>query len=241
MKPIIGLTTYGRNEPIIRSIHYDAYYAAPALYIDAVRRAGGVPVLLPPGEPDWRAALAMIDAAIIIGGADVGPTCYQGDPQHPSLTTIDPERDQSELILMQYLARQSRLPTLCICRGMQVLNVALGGSLHPHIPDIRTTDIHRNSEGGWTVQPVSVIPGSRLAEIMQATSVRTYSGHHQAIDRVAPGLTIVATAPDGIIEAFEMPDHPWLVAVQWHPEMSAEQDPTQQHIFDALIAAALTG
>lgn len=237
-RPVIGITTGGRNEKTINSIHYDEYYHVPALYVDAVRRAGGLPVLLPPGEPNWRDWLDVVDAVIISGGADVNPAEYDGNTQHPQLTALDLERDTSELTLARYVAQQKQIPTLCVCRGMQLLNVALGGSLHEHIPDVREQDIHRGPNGGWAVQKASVESESLLAQVIGTSEVETYSGHHQAVDRIAPGLQVVASAPDGIVEALELNGHPWLIAVQWHPEVSAASDPTQQAIFDALVQKA---
>jgi putative glutamine amidotransferase len=237
-RPVIGITTGGRSEKTINSIHYDEHYHVPALYVDAVRRAGGLPVLLPPGEPNWRDWLTVVDAVIISGGADVSPAEYGGDAQHPQLTMIDAERDASEITLARYVAEQKQVPTLCICRGMQLLNVALGGSLYEHIPDVREQDIHRGPTGGWAVQRAAVDSESLLARVMDTTEVETYSGHHQAVKQIAPGLQVVATAPDAIVEALELPGHPWLIAVQWHPEVTAASDPTQQAIFDALVQAA---
>lgn len=121
---------------------------------------------------------------------------------------------------------------------MQALNVALGGTLHEHIPDIREDNIHQAVDGGWTIQGVTVDPDSFLAEVMERTDLTTHSGHHQAIKELAPSAKIVATSPDDIIEAIEVPGHPWLVAVQWHPEMSAAEDPSQQRIFDQLVKTA---
>ena len=157
---------------------------------------------------------------------------------HPSLARIDPERDASELALLKELTGETQLPTLCICRGLQIANVALGGTLHEHVPDVAPDDIHRAADTGWTVQPLIADPELPLAEIMGATEVATYSGHHQAIKNLAPGLRVTATAADGIIEAVDMPGHPWLVAVQWHPEITAAEDPTQQALFDALVQMA---
>jgi putative glutamine amidotransferase len=238
MKPIIGLTTYGRHEKTIVNVHYQEYYHIPAVYIDAVRRAGGIPILLPPGEPDWQESLQHVAGVVVIGGSDIHPDNYNGNAQHPQLTVHDTERDASEIELVQYVVAQQNWPVLCICRGMQVLNVALGGTMTEHIPDNLERDIHRGPDGGWTVQPVQVNPESLLAAVMGTTEVATYSGHHQAVKTVAPGLEVVAHAPDGIIEALAMPDHPWLIAVQWHPEVSAGSDPTQQALFDAFVSAA---
>lgn len=236
MPPIIGITTGGRHEVQTVSLYYDSFYAVPTLYIDATRRAGGIPLLLPPGD-GWQAALPRLDAVIVTGGNDVSPACYNGNVAHPNLTPVDDERDSSEIDLIRQLAAGGK-PALCVCRGMQVMNVALGGTLHPHIPDIRAEDIHRNAGGGWRLHPVHVTPGSSLGRIMDADTVTTFSGHHQAVKDIAPGLQVAATAPDGIVEALSLPDHPWLLGVQWHPEKSAAEDPTQQRLFDALVAAA---
>ncbi len=238
MKPIIGITTYGRNEIMVESHYYDAYFVIPAAYVDAVRRAGGVPVLLPVGEPDWADALAAVDGLIITGGADIHPAHYGGNVDHPHLTHFVLDRDQSDFALVDLLVAQPDLPTLCICRGMQVLNVALGGAMIEHIPDVQPDDIHRSREGGWAVQPLTALADSRVARAMQCTTVATYSGHHQAVKIIAPTLHVTATAPDGIIEALEHTAHPWLVGVQWHPERSAAEDVTQQRLFDALVEKA---
>jgi putative glutamine amidotransferase len=110
--------------------------------------------------------------------------------------------------------------------------------LHPHIPDLGIGDIHRDREGYWAYHEVEAVEGSRVAEAMDTTSVMTYSGHHQAIDAVAEGLTVSAAAPDGLIEAVEVDAATWAVGVQWHPEMSADTDPSQQGLFDTLVARA---
>jgi putative glutamine amidotransferase len=238
MKPIIAVTTYGRYEKDLASPYYKYHFALPSLYIDAVRRAGGVPLLLPPGEQDLDAVLVRVDGLVITGGADVSPVEYQGDVDHPELTALDAERDQMELTLVNRLLNGDSMPALCICRGMQVLNVAMGGSLYEHVADVRPEDIHRSEDGGWEVQEVDVKPGSLLDRVMGAATVATYSGHHQAIKGVAPGLEVSATARDGIIEAVEHAELPWLLGVQWHPEITAAEDPTQQRLFDELVRQA---
>ncbi|MEZ4707312.1 MAG: gamma-glutamyl-gamma-aminobutyrate hydrolase family protein [Caldilineaceae bacterium] len=238
MKPIIGITTYGRNEVPVDSSYYDAYFAVPAAYVDAVRRAGGVAVLLPPGEANWADALAALDGLVITGGADIDPARYGGDNAHPHLTRLAPDRDASDFALLHTLLAGVDAPTLCICRGMQVLNVALGGAMHEHIPDVQPVDIHRGEDGGWTVQPFTATADSKVAAAMQAQQAATFSGHHQAIKSVAAQLHVTASAPDGIIEALEHAAHPWLVGVQWHPECSAHEDVTQQRLFDALVEKA---
>jgi putative glutamine amidotransferase len=237
MPPIIGLTTYGVTEAHSKTPFYDSYYSLPSLYVDAVRRAGGIPLLIPPGDEQWREILPVLDGVIITGGTDIDPARYNADSHNPKVYPADEARDTTELNFVRYLAQSKDKPVLCICRGMQILNVALGGTMHAHIPDIREHDMHRSPEGFWTLHDIQVEVGSQLAGIMQAQTVNTFSGHHQAVNAVAPDLQVVATAPDGIIEALTLPDHPFMLGVQWHPEKSAATDPTQQRLFDALVEA----
>lgn len=237
-KPVIGILTEGRGDLKVDRFHYDDHYTCPAFYVDAVRRAGGVAVLLPPGEPDVASWLPVVDGIIFSGGVDVHPDHYNGDRDNPKVQQTSQERDETELAFLNHLRANAPVPTLFICRGMQLLNVGLGGDLHQHIPDLHPGDIHRNAQGGWTRQPVAVDADSKLATVMETTEVDTFSGHHQALDRIASGLRAVAHAPDGIVEAVEDPDHPFFLAVQWHPELSAETDKSQQNLFDALIRAA---
>ncbi|HXF63671.1 MAG TPA: gamma-glutamyl-gamma-aminobutyrate hydrolase family protein [Caldilineaceae bacterium] len=227
--PLIGITTYGRNE--------EGDYTLPAEYVDAVRRAGGIPLLIPPGEPNLEPVLAVLDGLVLSGGGDLDPSHY-ASAGHPAIYMVDAERDAFELALARCAAEQP-LPTLCICRGLQVLNVALGGSLVEHLPDEVDGSIgHRLEPDKPTRHPIAVLPGRRLATLLEAQEVEAVSWHHQAIRRLADPLAVAAQAADGVIEAVELPDHPWLIGVQWHPEMSAAHDPRQQRIFDALVAAA---
>ena len=146
---------------------------------------------------------------------------------------------ETELALLER-AIASGLPTLGICRGTQLLNVALGGTLFDHLPDHVGEEVdHRLPPREPTPHTLEVEEGSGLAGILGETSFTAESWHHQAIDNVAPGLTVVARAPDGTIEAIEKPDHPWLYAVQWHPELTAAEDPIQQRLFNSLAEAAL--
>jgi len=227
--PIIGLTAYGRGE--------DQRFNLPAEYVDAVRRAGGVALLLPPGEPQPLAWLDALDGLILAGGGDLDPHTW-GGPRAETIYGVDADRDANELELALGAIEQA-LPTLCICRGLQVLNVALGGSLHPHLPDVvGEAVLHRLPPRVPTPHAVAVTPECRLAKILAASEIEPVSWHHQAVDRLGRGLEVVARAPDGIVEAVELADQPRLVAVQWHPEMSAERDPVQQRLFDWLIAEA---
>lgn len=237
-KPVIGITTGGRGEGYIQSRHYAHFYSTPTPYVDALRRAGGNPVLLPPGNEAWRGLLALLDGLVVTGGTDIDPVEYNGDSGNVHLLPADRERDHFELTLVRHMLAEKRKPLLCICRGLQVLNVAAGGSLYEHIPDIRDRDIHRNEDGLWEMQAVEVEADSLIAQVMGKTRLQTSSGHHQAVKELGCGLRVTGMADDGIIEALEMPGHPWLLAVQWHPEVTAERDPSQQAIFDALVEKA---
>ena len=237
-KPVIGVTTGGRSEEYIKSRHYDAFFSTPAPYVDAVRRAGGIPLLIPSGAVDWDRLLQLLDGVLVTGGTDIDPIEYGGNRGNQRLLPADQERDRSELALIQHLLDEMNTPLLCICRGLQVLNVAAGGTLYEHIPDIRAEDIHRNEAGLWAMQEVQVERESLLAGVMGVTKLSTSSGHHQAVKDVADGLRVVAVATDGIVEALEMPGHAWLVAVQWHPEVTAAHDSSQQALFNALVAKA---
>lgn len=238
MKPIIGITTGGRSEGYITSQHYAEFYSTPSQYVDAVRRAGGIPFLIPPGGDDWDAVLHIVDGVIITGGTDIDPAEYNGNSDHPNLHPADKERDVADISLAKHLINEKETPLLCICRGIQTLNVAAGGTLHEHMLDFIEEDIHRSPEGVWAMQDVRVEADSLIAKVMGTTQVNTTSGHHQSLKDLGDGLRVVGTAPDGIIEAVEMPDHPWLIAVQWHPEVTAMKDTTQQALFDELVAQA---
>lgn len=226
--PLIGLTTErnDRNEALL-----------PVEYVDAVRRAGGIPVLLPAGEPHWQALLERLDGLILTGGGDVDPAHY-GSNGHAAIYEIDPARDVLELALAR-AAVASALPLFGVCRGAQVINVALGGTLVEHLPDeVGPALAHRAEPSGAVPHPVQIEPDSHLAALLGDHTTIGASWHHQAIRAPAPTLRVTAYAPDGTIEAVESPAHPWLVAVQWHPEMTAARDAQQQRLFDDFVAAA---
>ena len=227
--PLIGLTTYGRGA--------DNRYTLPADYIDAVRRAGGVPLLIAPGESRVEAILDVIDALVLSGGGDIDPSRYDGK-RHDTNYSIDQERDSLELELARRVI-DSSIPTLGICRGAQILNVVQGGKLIEHIPDeVGGKVLHRAPPREPVTHGVKLKTGSRLAKILGRDQFDATSWHHQALRGAAAGFDAVAHAPDGTIEAIEMPSHPWMIAVQWHPELSAASDPLQQKLFDALVEAA---
>ena len=180
-RPLIGITTGGRSEGYIKSRHYREFFSTPAPYVDAVRRAGGLPLLIPSAVSEWELLLPLLDGVVVTGGTDIDPAEYGGDRQHPNILYPDRERDRSELGLVRRLLEERETPTLCICRGLQVLNVAAGGTLYEHIPDIRDDDIHRDEAGLWAMQDVHVEPDSLIAEVMGKTALHTSSGHHQAV------------------------------------------------------------
>lgn len=228
-RPLIGITTYGRDER--------GRYTLPSEYVDAVERAGAVPLLIPPAPDHAARYLELVDGVVLAGGGDLDPSHYRGSA-HETLYGVDARRDALELALARALVQRGQ-PTLAICRGLQVLNVALGGDLIEHLPAVVGEDVlHRKPPREPVPHAVALKPGSRLAQVTGVTQARPMSWHHQAVRTVAPGLEVVATAPDGTIEAVELPVHPWLIAVQWHPELTAAHDPAQQRLFDALVAAA---
>ena len=230
--PRIGLTTYARFDR-----NQEENVRVPCNYIDTIRRAGGMPVLLPAGEEDIQGLLSAVDGLLLLGGGDVCPHLYGGE-SHETIYETDEERDQFEISLVNEAVKTS-LPVLGICRGIQVLNVALGGTLHAHLPDVVGETVKHKPEPSSAIEhELSVTPGSRLAEVMGQLEFSANSDHHQAIREIAPGLSAVAEAPDGVIEAVEMPGHPWLVAVQWHPERTAAEDPVQQRLFDQFVIAS---
>lgn len=238
-RPLVGVTTYCRTDYCRTG---DNDFTLPAEYVEAVERAGGLPVLVAPTGIAAEEWLSRLDAIILAGGGDLDPTHYGGEP-HETIYSVNAERDQSELRLARDLVA-SKVPTLGICRGAQVLNVALGGTLIAHIPDVVGPDVvntgieHRLPPREPTPHDIAVDAGSRLAAILGKLEFSAASWHHQALKDVPSSVRVVARAPDGIVEAFEMPSHPWLLAVQWHPELTAAQDPVQQRLFDALIEAA---
>jgi len=212
-------------------------YAVPDSYVRAVRRAGGRPVLLPVSDDaGYAESLEPFDALLLVGGGDVDPLRYGAGQRHPDVYGVDAERDEMETALLRY-ADSSELPTLAICRGIQVLNVAFGGTLHQHLPDVPGLEQHRFPEGQSFIHEVKVAEGTRLAEASGSVALRCLSAHHQGVAQVGEGLLPVGWSEDGLVEALER-EQGWMVAVQWHPEETAEDDPAQQALFEALVAQA---
>lgn len=237
--PRIGLTARrtgpGKPNPLVDNVSLQATYS------DAVDGAGGLPVLLTPRELDQRAAAAVvgsIDGLVLTGGADVNPAVY-GEERHESVRVVDDLQDSFETALLR-AALSTDLPILAICRGLQLLNVELGGSLRQHIVDEPGVGRHGIPfGGGGTRNDIQLRSGSLLAAVLDGAAAVGECHHHQAVGRVGEGLVIVAKTADGTIEGLEMPNRAgWLLAVQWHPEDTAGEDPQQQRLFDELVAQA---
>jgi len=214
-------------------------------YLEAVIRAGGEPVTLAPRDitaDDARSLLARFDGLLLMGGADVDPALYGQDP-HPRTYGVDRRNDEFEVALCR-AADELTLPTLAVCRGMQVANVAFGGTLHQHLADLDVSvEIAHGPQGfpsppEGVEHPIDIAPGSLLAKVLDGHSVPpAISYHHQAVDRIGDGFTPSAWAEDGHVEAMER-ERGWFLCLQWHPEDTAHIDAAQQRIYDAFVEQA---
>lgn len=216
MRPLIGITCATHSSESGRP-----WFGLYQSYARAVAAAGGAPVLIPTlgaSETDsLRRLFDSLDGLLLPGGADLQPSTYGAEP-HPRLGDVDPQLDETEIQLARW-ALAERLPVLGICRGQQTLNVAAGGTLYQDIPsDLPDALTHRVEPRNAMAHPIEVQADSRLADLLGATSVPVNSLHHQAVHEVAASFEVVARAPDGVIEGLEHPDHPFAVAVQFHPE-----------------------
>ena len=213
-----------------------AGFGVPERYIACLARAGARGLLLPGPDPAGAAgALDVFAGLLLIGGGDVDPARY-GEAAHPSVYGVDPGRDELELGLVRS-ALDDEVPTLAICRGFQVLNVALGGTLHQHLPDLEDWSVHGSPMSEPAVlHEVKLDPTSRTAAACAVDVVNAASHHHQGVDRLGDGLRATAWTDDGLVEGVEAEGAGWVVGVQWHPEMTAAEDPEQQALFDAFVA-----
>ena len=224
--PVIGVTTSVNVRDY--ETPEQAVVMVPANYPQAIRRAGGIPILLTEGD-DVETLLARLDGIIIAGGRDVDPARY-GEEPHERTDNLRPEQDTWESALIA-TAIERDLPLLCVCRGHQLLAVERGGRLHQHLPETPGYEKHGAAGGEWSNHAVEIDPNSRLGSIL-GTNVIGNSGHHQGVAD-AGDLTIVGRTEDGLIEAVELPGASFLLSMQWHPEML-----NQTKVFDALIEAA---
>ena len=205
--------------------------SCPYSYVRAVASAGGCGALLPPSPLGPLAVLAALDGLVVTGGPDVDPRAY-GAPAHPETDEPREERDAWELTLCRG-AIDLGLPLLAICRGLQVLNVALGGTLHQHLPDVLGNEAHRVAVGQMAPNQVALGAGSTIGSVL-GTETEGLCHHHQAVDRLGAGVEVVGFAADGTVEAVEVPGQDFAVGVQWHPE----DNPADDRLFVALVGAA---
>jgi putative glutamine amidotransferase len=228
MKPVVGITTY-----VVRARFGDweeETALVPADYVRAVERAGGRPLLVPPSEDAVEETLDALDGVIFSGGSDLDPDTYGQEP-HPETKGVVPERDRAELALLEAaLARD--MPVLAVCRGSQVLNVALGGDLVQHLPEVVGHDEHKHTPGAFADHDVSLERETRLGSLL-GDHAPVKSHHHQGFGRLGSGLQKAARAEDGTIEAVEDPSRRFALGVLWHPEASEDM-----RLFHALVEEA---
>jgi len=235
MKPIIGITTYNSTNS-----HGQPTILLQRSYVRAVMEAGGVPVLIPSSiaEDGWDALYSHLDGILFSGGGDISLNFSPGDP-HPRIDEVDLERDSVELKMVKNAVSDGK-PFLGICRGCQVVNVALGGTLYTHLPDQFPNALDHSYPGNMRtvlVHEVKLEEGTRVAEIFAQPIIGVNSLHHQGLKDIAPSLRVAGHAPDGLVEAVELPDHPFGLAVQWHPEWLTDQVWTR-NLFRKFVQAA---
>lgn len=242
VSPLIAVA--GRNGAPSR-VSRDSVAFAGRRYLNCILRASGEPVVISPQQitdDDAESLIARFDGLVLMGGADVNPSLY-GQQANPHIYGVLPEQDAFESALFR-AALQVDVPILAICRGMQLANVVLGGSLVQHLGDLTNaaelvdhapTNFPVGAE--FVLHEVHLDESSRLAESMGTCTIQGASFHHQGIGDLAPGLDVVGRSSDGLLEAFEHRDH-WLIGVQWHPEDTAADDPVQQRLYDAFVERA---
>ena len=245
MRAIIAVPAYALfKQGRVAKVHDEAI-VVPARYVHALRRAGAAEGIVMPASTDGHDVSAMLDrydGVLLLGGGDLEPGTY-GQERGEKIYGVNDERDGYELELCR-AALEHGMPMLAICRGHQVLNVALGGTLDQHITgrDGLLGHGRPGEEDGGEMHDVTIEPASRMAAAMGTTKASVSSHHHQAVDKVGDGLTVVARSDDGIVEGIELADQDagWVVGAQWHPEDTASVDPAQQGLFDTLVTQAET-
>ncbi|HLA08285.1 MAG TPA: gamma-glutamyl-gamma-aminobutyrate hydrolase family protein [Anaerolineales bacterium] len=235
MKPLIGITTHLATNEFgqVRIVLQQAY-------AQAILQAGGVPVLIPSlvAEDGWDALYSRLDGILFSGGGDIALDHFAGDP-HPRIADVEPERDAVELKMFHAAATDGK-PFLGICRGCQLLNVSLGGTLYTHLADQFPISLDHSYPGNLRhtlVHEVKIEEGTRVAEVLGEPIVIVNSHHHQGLKDIAPTLRISGHSPDGLVEAVELPNHPFGLAVQWHPEWLTDQEVTR-NLFRKFVEAA---
>lgn len=232
MRPRILITTdVGLNE------HGRARATAYLSYIEAVRRAGGVPLLAPPVASEIDEILPLVHGIVVPGGNDFDPELL-GEAGHPSIVLMDRRRQETDLAIVRAAVVRD-IPYLGICLGMQMLGLATGGRIMQDIPTMHPDPLEHQSDPAKRVRhPVSIIEGTRLAALTGGGGGEVNSSHHQAVSSVGPRAVVAATAPDGIIEAIELPESLFCLGVQWHPEDMPEE-PLGETLFAGLVEAAV--
>ena len=228
-KPLIGITSYA-PEQVAWGIWEAPAALIPLVYVDAVERAGGRPLVVPPTEDAIEETLDALDGIVFSGGEDLDPRAYGAEP-HPETKGVHEARDRAELALL-HAALERDMPVLAICRGTQVLNVALGGDLVQHLPEVVGDDKHKHTPGVFADHDVTVRGDSRLAAVL-GDRAPVKSHHHQGYGRLGQGLREAAWAEDGTVEALEDPSRRFALGVLWHPE---EGEDTA--LFESLVAEA---
>lgn len=239
-KPIIGITP----SPMEDQQPHGTFnrYAMATTYTEAIEAAGGVPVVIPPQVGNISEIISVVDGLLISGGGDIRPDRYGDSEVHETTYGIHDLRDELEIALVREATGRD-IPMLCICRGIQILNVALGGTLIQDIADQYSTEIvHRQQINAIRKEDpshtVSVTPGSLLERTYEASEINVNSFHHQALRDVAPDLAIDAVSPDEVVEGVSHPASSWILGVQWHPEMMFRDHPEHLKPFKALVEEA---
>jgi putative glutamine amidotransferase len=228
MRPLIGITSY--EEPVAWGAWNVEAVLVPSAYVRAVQSAGGRAVVVPPADVGLEETLAAVDGLVFSGGGDIHPEVYGAAP-HEQTRGVDPKRDEAELELLR-AALERDMPVLAVCRGSQVLNVALGGDLVQHLPDVVGHDRHLHTPGEFADHEIRVEPETRVGRIL-GDRAPVKSHHHQAFGRLGDGLREAAWADDGTVEAIENPSCRFALGVLWHPEEGEDLA-----LFEALVAEA---
>jgi gamma-glutamyl-gamma-aminobutyrate hydrolase PuuD len=227
-RPVVGITTYVTSA---KWSYWELDAAlVPAAYVQAVARAGGRPLLVPPSQDAVDETLDALDGLIFSGGSDLDPDLYGQEP-HPETFGIRQERDRAELALLS-AALERDMPVLAICRGSQVLNIARGGDLVQHLPEVVGDEKHKHTPGTFADHDVTLEPGTRLESLL-GDRAPVKSHHHQGFGRLGEGLEVAAVAEDGTIEAVEAPDRRFALGVLWHPEAGEDMK-----LFEELVKEA---
>jgi gamma-glutamyl-gamma-aminobutyrate hydrolase PuuD len=228
MRPLIGITAYAEETTF--GVWNAPAALVPLSYVHSVEQSGGRALLVPPLEDAIEETLDALDGLVFTGGPDLDPALYDAEP-HPETRALRPERDRAEIALLT-AALQRDLPVLAVCRGSQVLNVALGGDLEQHVPDLVGHDGHKETPGTFSEHEVELEPGSRLQRVL-GDRIPVKSHHHQGYGRLGDGLVASGRAEDGTLEALEDPERAFALGVLWHPEAGDDL-----RLFEALVAEA---